>query len=213
MENNPRNPLMRFIMSVYEMIDGPVTFFREKIVEPNQQHYPYYHQKFRRVPTIDECGTDDPMCEWEAQQQFDRDQMVDNEILSILRQRHEHCVNEDNDQREGPKCEAIYEYYKQAEANWFGKYGDLGPTPKVTAAFMKQKHRMVWERRHGPIGSGMNEEFIEKFPLPKENKHLVGNFDEPNYLQTYKTEDGKEVFKKYRPRPCFPLYEDDGYWD
>jgi NADH dehydrogenase (ubiquinone) 1 beta subcomplex subunit 10 len=22
---------------------------------------------------------------------------------------------------------------------------------------MKQKHRMVWERRHGPVGSGMKD--------------------------------------------------------
>lgn len=27
--------------------------------------------------------------------------------------------------------------------------------PDVVHAFMKQKHRMIWERRHGPVGSGM----------------------------------------------------------
>jgi len=32
--------------------------------------------------------------------------------------------------------------------------GDLGHRGNVVAAYMKQKHRMIWERRHGPVGSG-----------------------------------------------------------
>lgn len=32
--------------------------------------------------------------------------------------------------------------------------GDLGYYGNVISAYMKQKHRMVWERRHGKIGSG-----------------------------------------------------------
>ena len=46
---------------------------------------------------------------------------VDNEILSILRQRYEHCNNEDVNQRDEEKCEAIYDYYKDAAAAWFSK--------------------------------------------------------------------------------------------
>lgn len=33
--------------------------------------------------------------------------------------------------------------------------GDLGGTVDVRRAYMKQKHRMLWERRHGPVGTGM----------------------------------------------------------
>lgn len=33
--------------------------------------------------------------------------------------------------------------------------GDLGAYGDVKDAYMKQKHRMIWERRHGKIGSGM----------------------------------------------------------
>lgn len=40
---------------------------------------------------------------------------------------------------------------------WYGLDGDLGAYGDVRAAYMKQKHRMVWERRHGPVGSGMKE--------------------------------------------------------
>lgn len=40
--------------------------------------------------------------------------------------------------------------------------GDLGPYNKVSDGYMKQKHRMVWERRHGPVGTGMkNTDSIE----------------------------------------------------
>lgn len=33
--------------------------------------------------------------------------------------------------------------------------GDLGAIGDGRSAYMKQKHRMIWERRHGKIGSGM----------------------------------------------------------
>lgn len=33
----------------------------------------YYHQHFRRVPTIDECEIDDQLCFFEAERQFARD--------------------------------------------------------------------------------------------------------------------------------------------
>ena len=32
--------------------------------------------------------------------------------------------------------------------------GDLGHKGDVIQCYMKQKHRMIWERRHGPVGSG-----------------------------------------------------------
>lgn len=38
--------------------------------------------------------------------------------------------------------------------------GDLHYNCNVIHAFMKQKHRMVWERRHGPVGSGMKSEAV-----------------------------------------------------
>jgi NADH dehydrogenase (ubiquinone) 1 beta subcomplex subunit 10 len=42
--------------------------------------------------------------------------------------------------------------------NKFLSDGDLGPTNDVLQAYMKQKHRHIWERRHGPVGSGMKGE-------------------------------------------------------
>jgi len=36
--------------------------------------------------------------------------------------------------------------------------GDLGAYGKSKEALMKQKHRMLWERRHGEVGTGMKTE-------------------------------------------------------
>lgn len=95
-------------------------FFAESIVEPNQKKYAWYHQKFRRVPTIDQCYTDDVVCRFEADQQFRRDRMVDNEIVTILRQRFEDCtMYEAPDHVE--KCKPILEQYEKAAENWFIK--------------------------------------------------------------------------------------------
>ncbi|GFG29997.1 hypothetical protein Cfor_00589 [Coptotermes formosanus] len=149
-----RSPLQRFVDSLSNVVESPVIWFREKIVVPNQKDYPWYHQKFRRVPTIDECYTDDPVCIQEAQLQFKRDKFVDNEVLSILRRRFEDCVLYESPDHK-VKCQPLFDQYNEAAENWFIKYGDLGAYGTVEDAYMKQKHRMIWERRHGPVGTGM----------------------------------------------------------
>lgn len=42
------------------------------------------------------------------------------------------------------------------------KYGDLGAYHNVRTAYMKQKHRMIWERRHGPVGSGTKDDKVQE---------------------------------------------------
>lgn len=51
-------------------------FFTETIVKPNQKDYNYYHEQFRRVPTVDQCYDDDKLCKWEANQQLIKDKYV-----------------------------------------------------------------------------------------------------------------------------------------
>ncbi|XP_074027474.1 NADH dehydrogenase (ubiquinone) PDSW subunit [Leptinotarsa decemlineata] len=155
-EITPRNIVERFFCAVGNVLDAPAVWVREKIVEPNQKSYPWYHQKFRRVPTIDECYTDDAVCIYEANCQYKRDKQVDSEILTILRERFEACsMYEAPDHLE--KCTPLFRQYEEATTNWFIKYGDLGAYHNATSAYMKQKHRMIWERRHGPVGTGMKE--------------------------------------------------------
>ncbi|XP_053988346.1 NADH dehydrogenase [ubiquinone] 1 beta subcomplex subunit 10 [Hylaeus volcanicus] len=156
MEDEP-NTFIRFMHSLFALIDRPVVFFREKIVVPNQKKYPWYHQQFRRVPTIETCDIEDIVCRIEADSQFKRDKMVDEEIVAILRQRYEDCAWENYEDKE--LCLDLHKTYEDAAEAYFIKYGDLGIKCDVVNAFMKQKHRMIWERRHGPVGSGMNEKF------------------------------------------------------
>lgn len=92
----------------------------ESIVVPHQKKYSWYHQKYRRVPTIDQCYTDDVVCRFEADQQFRRDRMVDNEILAILRQRQEDCMLYERPDA-ATKCKDIMEQYQRAAENWFIK--------------------------------------------------------------------------------------------
>ena len=52
--------------------------FLEGIIEPLQSKNKsvYYHQRFPRVPTIDECYMDDKVCMFEANMQYKRDRFV-----------------------------------------------------------------------------------------------------------------------------------------
>ncbi|RWS00183.1 NADH dehydrogenase-like protein [Dinothrombium tinctorium] len=147
LESRMQTQMIKFVSKLVALFDVPATWFREKIVEPNRKKdFVYYHQKFRRVPTIDECYTDDMACIWEANEQFNRDRKVDANILRILRTRYMECLFY-HGLTQGEKCEPLRKDYKEAELNWFIKYGDLGPVCSVIDAYMKQKHRMILERR------------------------------------------------------------------
>lgn len=89
------------------------------MVEPNQQDYNWYHRQFRRVPTLDECFIDDPVCIYEADSQFRRDRLVDSEIVNILRMRLENCVKEEYP--DISPCAKLKEDLFEAEGNWFCK--------------------------------------------------------------------------------------------
>ena len=141
--------------AVIRHLDNTAIWFREKVVEPRRgPKYPYYHQKFRRVPGIETCNVGDEVCIFEANEQFRRDKLVDNEILGILRQRKLEC--ELYYEPDGAKyCKKVTDDYDEAVVNWFTKYGDLGAHGNAINCLMKQKHRMIWERRHGEVGQGM----------------------------------------------------------
>jgi hypothetical protein len=40
--------------------------------------------------------------------------------------------------------------FQRAAANFFIKYGELHFQSRAEDVLMKQKHRLIWERRHGP---------------------------------------------------------------
>lgn len=156
-EGDPIAPYERFIKGIFSVVDGPVTYFREKVVDPirskNKQYY--YHRQFRRVPTIDECDVGDEVCVYEANEQYKRDRLVDSEVIKILRQRRIECETFYGRTEMVKKCEKEVEDYEEASGMFFQKYGDMGAVPNVLNAYMKQKHRLIWERRHGAVGQGM----------------------------------------------------------
>ncbi len=79
-----------FIQSVFY---APARFVREKVVDPNRgEEYPWYHKRYQRVPTIDECYMEDLVCRTEADLQYKRDRQVEANIVSLLRRRYEDCL-------------------------------------------------------------------------------------------------------------------------
>ena len=166
-----------FVRSLDSLVFGPVRWFRKTVVEPARgESYPWYHRQYQRVPSIDECYTEDVVCREEANQQFKRDWTVEQEIVHILRQRMNDCFFYEKgtglahmqvkpkaliDLSEGSQhvCKPIADAYERAAENYFIKYGEISYIHgRAEHALMKQKHRMMWERRHGPVGTGMKTE-------------------------------------------------------
>ncbi|XP_045213921.1 NADH dehydrogenase [ubiquinone] 1 beta subcomplex subunit 10-like [Mercenaria mercenaria] len=131
----------------------PIQYVREKFVLPfRQKERPvYYHRRFERVPTIDQCDIDDPLCRYEANVQFLRDKKVDSAILKILRRRLTEC-NAYWGADALHKCEKETETLKENMQNWYIRYGEIGYNMDVLEYYMKQKHRMIWLRRRKENG-------------------------------------------------------------
>merc|ERR1711978_101536 len=97
---------------------------------------------------------------YEANIQMHRDKKVETEIVKILRRRAEDCKYYEQDFSAflGPgnetqnKCRDLFIDYEKAAANLYIKYGDMSfDNDKADQVLMKQKHRLIWERRHGPL--------------------------------------------------------------
>jgi len=164
------SPSQRFIYYFQRSWDIPATWFRERIVEPLRDKYrlPYYHRRINRGPSIDECGVSDLSCFFEANEQFRLDKMVDGQILGLLKHRVSRCM-EYHDPRSEPCCQVV-EDMEEAELNFFIKYGELGGRADVRDCYMKQKHRMIWERRHPEV-------MAERERACKEHKERLANGD------------------------------------
>jgi len=135
----------------HRSFDWPTTFFREKIVEPLNDRFrlPYYQRRLTRVPDIDQCGVNDHGCIYEANEQYRLDKLVDIYILNILKERVDRCITYHAPYLQD--CGSVAEDYEEAELNWFIKYGEMGSETNAVDVLMKQKHRMIWERRHPEI--------------------------------------------------------------
>ncbi|OQV24335.1 putative NADH dehydrogenase [ubiquinone] 1 beta subcomplex subunit 10 [Hypsibius exemplaris] len=149
-ESPAYNGMERVRQCLYKLVDAPVRFVRERIVLPMQaknKPHVYYHRKFARVPNIDECEEGDLGCYYEANEQYKRDKEVDGEIVNILRKRKDECVQYEREDW-AKNCAEAMEEYEHNYTNFFIRYGELGHFTSVVDAYMKQKHRLIWERRN-----------------------------------------------------------------
>ena len=112
----------------------------------------------------------------EANHQFKRDWLVEEQIVHLLRERMHDCFFYEKgtglahmqvspqplvDVSEGSThiCKPLYDAYEKAAENYYIKYGEVSRYyGRAEDALAKQKHRIMWERRHGPVGTGMKEE-------------------------------------------------------
>lgn len=79
--------------------------------------------------------------------QYQRDIKVENAIVAHLRDRVTFCTAYYKDEW-AKRCKKVIDDYIDTQDNYFIKYGELGCYTTVIDAYMKQKHRMIWERRN-----------------------------------------------------------------
>lgn len=171
-----KNSFMQSFSKIQNIFDGPATFFRG-ILEKTRKDYPYYHRKFPRVATVDECEYDDSVCIFEANEQFVRDRKVDKFITQILGERAEEFFMREGHYDGITKCRQLSEDYQTALVNYYVKYGDLRAKATCVDAYMKQKHRLIWQRRHPDVdlyGYSKIQELQKKT-----EEHLNSYSDEP----------------------------------
>jgi len=144
--------LQNLTLALFKLIDGPVTYWKENVVQPIQTRRgnKFYHRKYNRVPTIDQCAVDDNVCIYEADVQLDRDRRVDYQITMILDQRLTECMAWEGYDKDHA-CKHIRDKWQQAMDNFYIKYGDIRLGQGSKDVYMKQKHRLIWERRHPHI--------------------------------------------------------------
>ncbi|XP_077173026.1 NADH dehydrogenase [ubiquinone] 1 beta subcomplex subunit 10 [Paroedura picta] len=141
------NPV-ELIMKLYEhAVDAPVTAWRNFMESQHAKHrLYYYHRHFRRVPDLTECLEDDLVCFFEAEMQWKRDKKVDDSIVKIVQSRLEACG-----WREGAShsqnCAKEMQQFKDVVKAHQSKYADLGYHGNARKCLMKQKHRMIAERK------------------------------------------------------------------
>jgi len=158
----PKSAAHRFADKFFGILfDKPVDWVRENLSDKFRgPKYYYYHQRFNRVPTIDQCYIDDFGCFFEAEEQYKRDRMVEGRILIHLRNRFISCMEYHSWCERPDKCQREWRDYKDASLNYFIKYGDLGHGHDCQDVYMKQKHRLIWERRE----KERIRQLMEKYP-------------------------------------------------
>jgi len=98
-----------------------VVISKENIMKRFQSPTTYYHRKYPRVPTVDQCDYMDHVCIFEANEQFLRDRKVDKFITQLLSQRSKECYMREGSYDGFNKCRHLDDEYEKALTNYFIK--------------------------------------------------------------------------------------------
>ncbi|XP_056390002.1 NADH dehydrogenase [ubiquinone] 1 beta subcomplex subunit 10 [Hyla sarda] len=138
-------PLVTGLFSFF--IDSPVTAFHDWMEsQRSKRRIHYYHREFRRVPYLTECMEDDILCHYEANKQFKRDHLVDQEIVRIMRERVAACRTREGESA-NQNCAPLLKQYAEVCKAYKNRYEDLGYYGGARNCLMKQKERMMEERK------------------------------------------------------------------
>ncbi|CAF4102057.1 unnamed protein product, partial [Rotaria magnacalcarata] len=157
----------------------PVRWFHQNVVERLRgPAYPYYHRKFGPVKTIDQCEIQDQVCFYEAEMAFLREKRIDTMIVEILHDRLTRCIAYEGRIDALDKCAKEKDALFESHTNWYQKYGEMGVPHSCIDAYMKQKHLMIWMRRHPEVDlkgwaiereyENKAKEYIKSIPMPME---------------------------------------------
>ncbi|XP_071976081.1 NADH dehydrogenase [ubiquinone] 1 beta subcomplex subunit 10 [Engystomops pustulosus] len=134
------------------VVDKPVTAFHDWMERQRaKRRIHYYHREFRRVPDLTQCMEDDVLCHYEANMQWKRDHLVDQEIVKIMRQRVAACRTREGESAD-QNCAPLIKQYAEVCKAFKARYEDLGYYGGARTCLMKQKERMMEERKAAAEG-------------------------------------------------------------
>ncbi|XP_066432741.1 NADH dehydrogenase [ubiquinone] 1 beta subcomplex subunit 10 [Eleutherodactylus coqui] len=138
-------PLLGYLYS--QVVDRPVTALHDLMDHVRgTKRLHYYHREFSRVPDLTACLEEDHVCQYEANQQWKRDYMVDQEIMKILRDNVASCNRREGANAE-ENCAPVVAQYAEACKAYKSRYAELGYYSGARRCLMKQKARMMDERK------------------------------------------------------------------
>ncbi|XP_069838182.1 NADH dehydrogenase [ubiquinone] 1 beta subcomplex subunit 10 [Dendropsophus ebraccatus] len=138
-------------------VDKPVTAFHDWMESQRaKRRIQYYHREFRRVPDLAHCLEEDYVCHYEANKQFKRDFLVDQEIVKIIRERVTACRVREGGSAD-QNCAPLLKQYTEICKAYKNRYEDLGYYGGARNCLMKQKERMMEERKAAAQGKAKLE--------------------------------------------------------
>ncbi|XP_018416728.1 PREDICTED: NADH dehydrogenase [ubiquinone] 1 beta subcomplex subunit 10 [Nanorana parkeri] len=128
-------------------VDKPVTLFHDWMEsQRSKRRIYYYHRVFQRVPDLSQCLEDDVLCHYEAEMQWRRDMKVDRNIVRIMRDRYTACRVVEGSSAD-QNCAELKEQFTEVCKAYKTRYEFLGANGNAKKCLMKQKQRMIEERK------------------------------------------------------------------